>query len=101
RLIVSREAKFVHALRTAPAFDRVGCAQVLAFGLPLGDRTVLEGVRSFPDAGLLRAEVAGERLHFRLRTLCAWNLDEEDGSKPVARQAREFADQFLASCRNL
>ena len=78
RLIVAREAKFVHALRLAPAFDRVGCAQVLAFGLPLGDRTVLEGVKSFPDAGLLRAELVAGRLRWRLRTLSTWNLDEEE-----------------------
>ena len=85
RLIVARDAKFVHALRAAPGFDRVGCAQFLAFGLPLGDRTVLEGVRSFPDAGLLRANVVGGRLRWRLRTLREWNLDEEDGSKSRRR----------------
>ena len=28
------------------------------------------------------------------------NLDEEDGSKSVAQRAQEFADLFLAACRN-
>jgi asparagine synthase (glutamine-hydrolysing) len=99
RLIVAREAKFVHALRSAPAFDRVGCAQYLAFGLPLGDRTVLEGVRSFPEAGVLRGEVVDGRLHWRVRTLHAWNLDEEDRFRSVRSQAGDFADLFLAACR--
>jgi asparagine synthase (glutamine-hydrolysing) len=100
RLIVAREAKFVHVLRSAPAFDRVGCAQYLAFGLPLGDRTVLEGVRSFPEAGVLRGEVVDGRLRWRLRRLHAWNLDEEDRSRCVRNQARDFADLFLVACRN-
>jgi asparagine synthase (glutamine-hydrolysing) len=100
RLFLAREAKFVHFLRPKPALDRVGCAQFLAFGLPLGDRTVLEGVKSFPDAGLLRAEANNGRLRWRLRTLRSWNLDDEDRSKSVRRQASEFAELFLASCQN-
>jgi asparagine synthase (glutamine-hydrolysing) len=99
-LIVAREAKFVHALRPGRSFDRVGCAQILAFGLPLGDRTALEGVRSFPGAGLLRADVAGGRLRCQVRKTLEWNLDDEDHSKPVAYQARKFTDLFLTACRN-
>jgi asparagine synthase (glutamine-hydrolysing) len=99
-LFLSREAKFVHALRPERSFDRIGCAEMLAFGMPLGERTVLDGIRSFPDAGLLRAEVNDGRLRWNLRKLGSWNLDEEDGSKSIKRQAAEFAELFVTACRD-
>jgi asparagine synthase (glutamine-hydrolysing) len=97
-LIVSREAKFIHMMCPRAGFDRIGCAQLLAFGLPLGDRTVLEGVKSFPDAGALRAQLVGGRLTFQLRSLRSWNLDAEDGSRTVAAHAEEFAGLFTTAC---
>jgi asparagine synthase (glutamine-hydrolysing) len=100
RLSLAREAKFVHALHPVRAFDRVGCAQFLAFGLPLGARTVLEGVKSFPDAGLMRGKVLDGRLHCQVRSLHAWNLDEEIHSVSAHRQAHDFADLFLAASRS-
>jgi asparagine synthase (glutamine-hydrolysing) len=99
-LTVAREAKFVHALRPVPAFDRVGCAQFLAFGLPLGDRTVLEGVKSFPEAGLLRVDQSDGSLRWRLRSLHAWNLDDEDHALSMDRQAERFAEMFVTASRN-
>lgn len=100
RVVVSREAKFVHAVSSDPGFDPVGCAQLLAFGLPLRDRTVLKGVKIFPDAGLLHAEVSDGRIRWRLRKLHAWNLDDEDGSRSASSQAAQFADLFVDACRN-
>jgi asparagine synthase (glutamine-hydrolysing) len=100
QVIIAREAKFVHAMRPGSTFDRVGCAQVLAFGLPLGDRTVLEGVKSFPAAGLLRAQAVNGHVTWSLRELHSWNFDEEDVSKPLSAHADEFADLFSSACRN-
>lgn len=98
-LILSRAAKFVQAFDPAPTFDRLGCAQFLAFGLPLGDRTVLEGVKSFPDAGLLRAEVLQGRIRWSIRRLHRWNLDDEDRTRTARQHAAEFSDLFVPACR--
>jgi asparagine synthase (glutamine-hydrolysing) len=99
RLVVGREAKFVHLLQPSPTFDRIGCAQVLAFGLPLGDRTVFSDVRCFPDAGLLRLNARGQ-FETRVRRLYSWNLDEELREPGVTQSAVEFASLFRTSCRN-
>jgi asparagine synthase (glutamine-hydrolysing) len=99
RLILAREAKFVHALQSDPSFDRIGCAQFLAFGLPLGDRTVLSGVKSFPDAALLRAELVDGRICLNLQRLHSWNLDDEERTASVGQHATRFADAFVTACR--
>jgi asparagine synthase (glutamine-hydrolysing) len=61
---------------------------------------VLEDVRSFPDAGLLRAEAVDGRIRWSMRTLHRWNLDEEDGRRSARQHAAGFADLFLTACRN-
>src|SRR5262249_46626921 len=98
-LIVAREPKFVQVIRQQAEFDHVGCAQYLAFGLPLGERTLLKNVRSFPDAGVLRGEIVDGRLRWRLSQFQLWNLDHE-ASVPLRRQARDFSDLFVAACRS-
>ena len=43
RLLISREPKFVHQLIPRPGFDRLGWAQWLTLGLPIGQHTLHEG----------------------------------------------------------
>jgi hypothetical protein len=38
-------------------------------------------------------------MEWSLRSYRAWNLDEQDDSRPVRRQAHEYAELFLAACR--
>lgn len=93
--LVSREIRFVLS-PGRPTYDRLGIAQTLLFGYPLGTRTLWEEVSKLPSGSRLRAEgdaVAVERLH------------EFDFGRPryadrsIERNARELAERFVRASR--
>src|SRR5205807_3484535 len=49
---------------------------------------------------LLRAKIINGRLEYRMRKLYRWNLDDEDHSRSIRQQAREFGELFVDACRN-
>ena len=97
-LLVAREPKFIQALKPSPCFDRVGWAEQLALGLTVGRRTLFKNVESFPDAGLMVAQVRGGRIRTTVRQYRTWNLDETHTSGSVQDHARTFAERFVEAC---
>jgi len=100
QIVLSREMKFVRDFLSRPKWDPLACAQWLALGLPIGGRTFLEGVRAFPEAGLLLAEWQERRLTSSIRSLTEWDLDEEIPGRSVRVHARAFVDRFIPACRD-
>lgn len=99
-VILAREPKFIQQLKPSPSFDRIGWAQWLAFGLPLGSKTLHEGINSFPDAGLLRVKMENGGLRVTLSQQISWNFDESTFEKPIREQVSQYVDLFVSACRN-
>lgn len=96
RLVSSRELRFVHRIADVD-FDRMGIAQSLLFGFPLGDRTLLEDVTRLPPATVL---TLGES-DVETTTLHQFDFERNDhGDRSVQRNASELASRFSTACRN-
>lgn len=95
---VSRDLAFITETTVRLAFDRMAVAQYLSFGYPLGDRTLLEGVRRLPPASIVRvdpsdADVTVEQHH-------QFRYDEPSHHDRTAeRNAWELARRFTDACR--
>jgi len=97
-LAVSRDQRFLIEHEGIDAVDRVGLAQLLLFGFPLGRHTLIRGVEHVPagqgfsaDPGGVRAlEGLGEPLDFGLK---------ERAGLPADRNAAELGDLFTRACR--
>lgn len=96
RLVSSRELRFVHHVADV-GFDRMGIAQSLLFGYPLGDRTLLEDVSRLPPATVLRHGESGTEVS----TLHRFDFERHaHAGRSVERNASELASLFSAACRN-
>jgi asparagine synthase (glutamine-hydrolysing) len=99
--ICSRELKFVREGidrgQTTLELDRLGAAQQLTFGYPLGTRTLFEDVRCLPPASRTRIDSDGR--------LDISRLSQHDfGAESVAvrsvdENAAELVSRFTAACR--
>ncbi len=94
--IAGRECKFV-AQMIGAGFDRVGWAEALWIGYPIGERTFFEHVYRFPAGSMLAAQVVNGRVRCDLQTLFQLNLDEKEESKPLASASTDLVDLFLAA----
>lgn len=96
--VVSRELKLVRAVAAAAGrpldLDRLGVAQLLLFGYPLGDRTVFEGVSTLPPGSVLRVDdgIAVDRLY-------TYDFEQQsERRRSVEENARELSERFLTAC---
>jgi len=100
RLLLARECKFIRAQCPEMRYDRVAFAQTLWCGYPLGERTLLEGVRRGKGAMLLRGGCDGPRVWARAETLFTLNLEEKDHSGgSVQQHAEGLAGTLVNVCR--
>ena len=102
-LIVSRELPFLASLtgddpHEDNRFDRIGMAQYLLIGFPLGNRTLLADVSRLKPASLLRvtsnSEVNVDYIH-------CLNFDIiKNENRSVESNARELVSLFNKACKN-
>jgi asparagine synthase (glutamine-hydrolysing) len=78
--------------------DRLGIAQALTFGWPLGTRTLVEEVLRVPAAASIELDLRSGESH--LRRYHVWNLEELEASARRAPAAcEELEELFVAGCR--
>lgn len=96
--VVSREIRFVaESLRTV-RMDRMGLAQYLLLGCPLGRRTTLENVDCLAPATMLRFDLPrGATARTVLHRL---NLEQKDHAPSLGDWADQLVSQFIQSCRD-
>jgi len=99
RLLVAREAKFLLAMTPGLAFDRLGWAQTLWLNYPLGERTLLEGVRRAPGGCLLWGNVAAGRVEASVRTLFTYDFGAKRECASLPAEARRLAELLVDGCR--
>jgi len=100
-LLLAREAKFVQRLKPRPAYDRLGWAEILWVGYPLGRRTVFQDVVRGPSGLLLRARIEAHRVACQEAALWTCNVQEKDDAPAsVDSCASDLADRFTTVCRD-
>jgi asparagine synthase (glutamine-hydrolysing) len=100
QLIVSRECKFVAASLGTFAFDRLGWAQSLWIGYPLGHRTLMRGVERGGCGLFVQAATRESRLQVVRRELVAWDFGSNSrGAQPVRALAADLVDLFGTAIR--
>jgi asparagine synthase (glutamine-hydrolysing) len=100
--VVSRELKFVRAAidrSDSPlALDRLGAAQQVALGYPLGNRTLFCGVRCLPPASVARFEGGGDH---EIVQLSQFEFDADTvEDRSVEEHATELVSRFTTACRH-
>jgi len=96
-IAVARDQRFLLELGNVRAPDRIGIAQLLLFGYPIGRRTLIEGVERLPPGqawvigptGVRTGSVPGQ----------AYNLeDKARATYSLRRNAADLAELFVHSC---
>ncbi|UWG50171.1 Asparagine synthase (glutamine-hydrolyzing) [Halalkaliarchaeum sp. AArc-CO] len=98
QIIITRENKFLRECIDGIDIDRLGIAQSLLFGFPLGTRTLWKGVDKIDGGSLLRylpeSGLQRERLHW-------FDFGKTLAEKrSVEENARLLAKSFQQSCRH-
>jgi asparagine synthase (glutamine-hydrolysing) len=96
-LIVSRELRYVAGLLAPVQFDRMAIAQHLLMGYPLGDRTLLAGVRRLAPATCIRATRRTSAVG--VAVLHQFNLDcKTTPARSVEESAGALVKRFSEAC---
>jgi len=96
---LSREIRVLADIAGLSEMDRIGLAQYLLFGFPLGSRTILEGVDRLPPATLLTcSRTKKEELR---RSLFIFNFDNKRSSDNLEDEAEYLARLFIDACGDL
>jgi asparagine synthase (glutamine-hydrolysing) len=99
-LVVSREPGFAAAVRGGMEPDRLGVAQLVWLGYPIGERSLLKGVSALPTGALLRAQRAGASLRVDIRSLYELDLSPRQvGDRGPA--AERLVAHFVEGCREI
>ena len=97
-IIMSREVRFLAKLLDERKYDRLGIAQCLLFGYPLGTRTLLEGIQRLPPASLVR--IGANTSETTLESLYTFNFDSKRyADRTVQENAAQLVTIFRESCR--
>lgn len=97
-LAVSRDQRFLLAHEGIGAVDRMGIAQLLLFGFPLGRHTLIEGVEHVPAGRSYRADPEGIRTLEGLGEPLDFSRKER-AALAAERNASDLADLFTHACR--
>jgi asparagine synthase (glutamine-hydrolysing) len=97
RLILSRELRFVADFMNLSRFDKMGLAQHLLIGYPLGERTLLENVHRLPPATCIRINPTEPQIH--IHPFHQYNCEvKADPHVNRTDNAAELAMLFARSC---
>lgn len=99
-LLLARECKFIVALRGMPAFDKIGWAEYLWLGYPLGRRTLFEGIERAHSGMLLQASVEENKLRTSITDLYVCSFEDKDNSgQSIDDNAADLVEEFLAAVK--
>lgn len=97
-VVLARECKFITHFTGNQSFDKIGCAQFLWSGYPLGRRTLFEAAKLVPPAMLLIATVRGEKLETTMEDVLNFNAEDKDTTpKTPDEYASELLNLMLAT----
>jgi asparagine synthase (glutamine-hydrolysing) len=97
-MILSRELRFVAKMLGRCEYDKMGVAQFMLFGYPLGSRTILKNVQRLPPATVIC--INGTTCEMSLESLHTFNLDsKQHAHRTVEENASELVERFRKSCR--
>ncbi len=98
-LILSRHLGYIREQIPKISLDPMALAQHLAFGFPLGRRTLFQNIQVLPPASLITVDL--QRSRARLATLHQHNLDHrQPSSRSSADNAALLAELFQDACRS-
>jgi asparagine synthase (glutamine-hydrolysing) len=97
-LLLSREVRFIARVLPRIGFDRMGMAQYLLLGFPLGERTLLDDVARVAPGTCIRIDVRGREISETRTPPLA--LDPTSGDAYATREAaHDLATRFATGCR--
>jgi asparagine synthase (glutamine-hydrolysing) len=96
---ISREFRFFNNSIDGAKVDRMGLAQYLLFGYPLGKRTLLTGVDRLLPASVIKIDI--NRKQIQIAQLHTFNLEKKsDAGKTLQETTRELVRLFSEGCNN-
>lgn len=97
-VLLSREMRFMARVLPRIGFDRMGMAQYLTLGFPLGERTLLDGVARVAPGTCIRIDVNSREIS-ETRTP-PLDLGPTNGDARETREAaHDLATRFATGCR--
>ena len=96
-LTLSRDQRFLVEIEDGVEADRLGIAQLLLFGFPIGHRTLARGVDRLRAGSTLCADREGVRL-----VAGSWEPEQLESKSEAASAQRltaELVDRFVHACR--
>ena len=97
RLALSRDQRFLLELGGERTVDRLGIAQLLLLGFPIGRRTLIEGVERLQPGQAFVAAPAGVRGD-RVPGVASNLEHKQRAAAPLRQNARDLADLFVDAC---
>ena len=97
-VVISRELRFITSLQNSLEFDRLGIAQYLIFGYPLGIRTLIDGVCRLRPGSLVSITPASKDILFKV--LYEFNFDNRpNASHTIENNTASLISLFTKSCK--
>jgi asparagine synthase (glutamine-hydrolysing) len=97
-LVISREIRFITGLRKNVKFDRMGVAQYLLFGYPLGVRTLVEQSHRLLPATLVSIDPHEDKIS--LKRVYNFNFDDKPHETvPLKESATNLIPLFSDACK--
>lgn len=99
-LAVARECKFIAGLLGEWSFDRLGLAQHLWLGYPLGSRTLFEGIERAGEGFFLDVRFARPPTAVVRASTYSFRCDAKSDSRGRAACASDVAERILTASRD-
>ena len=99
KCLISRDITFCKVLSRQVTGDRLGIAEYLLFGFPLGGRTLVENISRLAPATMISIETRSAAI--TLTPLSVFNFDiKAPDDKSLDRIAEELKEIFIEACRS-
>lgn len=97
-ILISRDLRFISSLQARIEFDRMGIAQYLIFGYPLGMKTLLKTTYRLQPATLVSIRPA--EMQILLKVLHEFNFDNKpNATHSIKKNAANLLSLFTESCK--
>lgn len=102
RVVLSRGIAYIAALNSHVSFDKLGVAQFLWSGYPIGERTLFKNIKRLTGNSLITIKLTGKSLTINEYTPICLNFDEKDNNLYSSKYyATALAEKFTESCKNI